>query len=173
MISVEQTLASIARRVLFMVRRGLAALVDDSLPRQTVQVKLLLGEVQTDVDRFQSYGFSSVPLPGADVILLAIGGQGGQLIAIAVDDKTSRPTGGAPGETVQYSKFGQTITCKADGSIELLTKLGARAVLKASGAIELAGAAALPVKGVVTGDCLCAFTGAPHPQTSINVKASL
>lgn len=38
--------------------------------------------------------------------------------------------------------------------------------------IELDGADGGGVKGVVQGDCFCAFTGAPHPQISATVKGS-
>ena len=38
--------------------------------------------------------------------------------------------------------------------------------------IELDGAGGGGVKGLVQGDCLCAFTGAPHPQISGTVTAS-
>jgi phage baseplate assembly protein V len=38
--------------------------------------------------------------------------------------------------------------------------------------INLDGAGGGGVKGAVQGDCLCAFTGAPHPQVSASVKAS-
>jgi hypothetical protein len=38
--------------------------------------------------------------------------------------------------------------------------------------ITLDGASGGGTKGAVQGDCLCAFTGAPHPQISATVKAS-
>ncbi|WP_104578791.1 phage baseplate assembly protein V [Helicobacter felis] len=37
--------------------------------------------------------------------------------------------------------------------------------------ITLGGANASPTAGVVTGECTCAFTGAPHPMFSSKVKA--
>lgn len=33
-------------------------------------------------------------------------------------------------------------------------------------------AAGMPAAGVVTGACICAFTGSPHPDSSLTVKAS-
>lgn len=38
--------------------------------------------------------------------------------------------------------------------------------------ISLDGAGGGGVKGMVQGDCMCAFTGAPHPQISATVKGS-
>ncbi|WP_104694946.1 hypothetical protein [Helicobacter salomonis] len=37
--------------------------------------------------------------------------------------------------------------------------------------ITLGGAIASPTAGVVTGECVCSFTGAPHPMFSTRVKA--
>ncbi|WP_104750892.1 hypothetical protein [Helicobacter salomonis] len=37
--------------------------------------------------------------------------------------------------------------------------------------ITLGGAIASPTAGVVTGECVCSFTGAPHPMFSSRVKA--
>jgi len=152
---VDRLLAPLKRRLLFMVRRGLLSLVNDALGLQGLQANLLAGELRDKVERFQEYGFSSVPLPGAEAILLAVGANPGYLVAIAVDDKRYRPTGGAPGEVTLYSKFGHRILLKADGTIEIKPN------------------AAAPVAGLVTGACACAFTGAPHPQASVTVKGSL
>jgi len=151
----ERMLAPLRRRLLGMVRRGLIGLVNDAKGIQLVQVSLLAGELRDGVERFQQYGFSSVPLPGAEAILLAVGGQPGFLVAVAVDDKKSRPTGGLPGEVALYSKFGHRILLKADGTIELKAAPGA------------------PVSGLVTGLCACAFTGGPHPQSSLTIKGGL
>ena len=152
---IERLLAPVKQRLSIMVRRGLIALVDDTKELQSLQVSLLAGELRDKVERFQEYGFSSAPTPGAEAILVALGGQPGILVAIAVDDKTSRPTGGLPGEVTLYSKFGHRILFKADGTIELKAAPGA------------------PVTGLVTQACACAFTGGPHPQGSLTIKGGL
>ena len=43
--------------------------------------------------------------------------------------------------------------------------------IERDGAVSIRAAGA-PATGVVTGACICAFTGAPHPDSSANVKAS-
>ena len=152
---VERLLDPLRRRVGGFVRRGVIALVNDALGIQVLQVHLLAGELGDQVARFQEYGFSSVPPPGAEAILVAVGWQDAYLVAIAVDDKTSRPTGGVPGEVTLYSKFGHRILLKADGTMELKAAPGA------------------PVTGIVTQACACAFTGGPHPQSSLTIKGGL
>lgn len=47
-----------------------------------------------------------------------------------------------------------------------------RAAVEAE-SIELRGGNGGAAKGIVQADCLCAFTGAPHPMISSNVKGSL
>ena len=39
--------------------------------------------------------------------------------------------------------------------------------------VELGAQGLAPTAGVVTGECACAFTGLPHPATSLSVKAKL
>lgn len=43
--------------------------------------------------------------------------------------------------------------------------------IERDGAVNIRAGGA-PAAGVVTGACICAFTGAPHPDSSSNVKAS-
>ena len=53
-------------------------------------------------------------------------------------------------------------------------------LIKSTGAVTIESGASvemkktgLPTKGIVQGDCMCAFTGAPHPQVSATVKGSI
>ena len=85
---------------------------------------------------------------------MSVGGNRSHLVVIATGDRDNRPTDQAEGEVAVYSKFGNKMVMKADGSI------------------EITGAGALQIGGVVTQDCICAFTGAPHPDASTTVKAS-
>ncbi len=163
MMPIEALLAPLRRRVRALVSRAVVKLVDDSLKMQGVQVALLAGEVADNVERFQNFGFTGVPLPGAEGIALAVGGDAGHLVLIAVDDRKWRPTGWQAGESGVYNAFQCVIRLKADGSIEVNAPTG----------ITLDPLGAGLTKGVVQGDCICAFTGGPHPMTSLTVKASL
>lgn len=48
---------------------------------------------------------------------------------------------------------------------------GASVVIAANGSVSITSAS-LPAFGVVTQECICAYTGAPHPDSSTNIKAS-
>lgn len=64
---------------------------------------------------------------------------------------------------------GGNATVNAGGNAEV--DAGGHAKVTANN-IELDGTGGGGVKGAVQGDCVCAFTGAPHPQVSATVKAS-
>jgi phage baseplate assembly protein V len=159
----ERLMGRLARRLRLLAARAVVKVVNDALKAQGLQVTLLAGEVADGVERVQEYGFTSVPEAGAEAVVLAIGGNRGHLVAVAVDDRRYRKKGLAAGEVALYTKFGSEVHLKADGSI----------VLKGAGGIVLDGLGLGLTKGVVQGDCICAFTGAPMPQTSVKVKGSL
>lgn len=62
---------------------------------------------------------------------------------------------------------GGNVEVNATGTAKVIA--GGKATVKAS-AIDLDGGGSM--KGVVTGDCVCAFTGQPHGHLSATVKAS-
>ena len=72
----------------------------------------------TGAERIQSYGFTSHPLPGADALVLAVGGMR-QHPVVLVDDRRHRMKGLAEGEVGIYSSHGQTIILKANGDIDV------------------------------------------------------
>src|SRR3970282_1648324 len=92
----NRLLEPIQRNVRRLIRRAVVHLVNDALGAQRLQVTLLAGELTDGVERMQEYGFSSVPVAGAEAAVLAIGGLRSHLVAIAVDDRRYRPKGGAP-----------------------------------------------------------------------------
>jgi phage gp45-like len=105
-------------RVLNTIARAVVQRVNDGRKIQILQVGVLAGEDVDDAERFQSYGFSSVPLAGAEAVILFPGGDRGHGLVVAVDDRRYRPTGGEPGEVVVYNSEGATVRLKVDGTIE-------------------------------------------------------
>ncbi|MDH5753329.1 MAG: phage baseplate assembly protein V [Deltaproteobacteria bacterium] len=103
-----KALKNLRRRLSLMVSRGVVKLVDDSLKMQGMQLTLLAGEV-AEAERFQQYGFTSVPLDGAEVIALAVGGNRGHMVVIAADDRRYRPTGLEPGDVAAYNSSGALV----------------------------------------------------------------
>ena len=92
-----------ARRVMLACSRAVLRLTDDERKLQTVQVEALKGELLDALEHRQPYGLSSHALPGADVVVLAPGGQRQAAIAIMVSDRRTRPKGIEEGEVILYT----------------------------------------------------------------------
>ncbi|HHC6515878.1 TPA: phage baseplate assembly protein V [Vibrio parahaemolyticus] len=113
---VDKALAPIRRRVVGMVSRALVTGVIEDLQRQNLQVKIHSDESCDNIERFQNYGFSSHPTQGTEAILAALGGNVGNLVALAVEDKKVRPQGEV-GDVFLYHLEGHNIRLTKDGKI--------------------------------------------------------
>jgi len=97
------------RSVRLMITRGVMTLVDDTTKTQEVQLNLLQGEVLSGLERFQQYGFTSVPFTGAEAIAAFIAGNRTQGVVLVVGDKRYRLTGLQGGEVALHDDQGQMI----------------------------------------------------------------
>jgi phage baseplate assembly protein V len=143
------------RRISGMILRSIVLdVVDQANKLQSLKVQTgAEGEALSGVERVQNFGLSSNPPAGAQAVVLCRGGQGGAPLVIAVDMASSRPPAAA-GETVLYNAHGIQIKLLASG----VTEIGNGTTLP-------------PTAGVVTGECIDPFTGAPHPDKSAFVRA--
>ena len=151
----ERLSRELRRRVMLMVGRAVLTVVNDSTDLQTVQVEGLLGEVIDGAERMQMYGFTSHPLKGADVLVLAVGGVR-QHPVVLIDDRRHRVKDLEEGEVCLYSHLDEAgnmhrIILKEDRSVEVH---GADVVVHASGAVEVNcdGTATINAGGAVTVD---------------------
>jgi phage baseplate assembly protein V len=117
--AVNRLLAPLRTRIANMVARAVVALVDDAGKLQVLQLGVLADETRDGCERFQEYGFTSVPLPGAEAVVLFVGGRRDHPLVVAVDDRRHRKTGLEPGESALYNHAGAYVLCKADGSVEV------------------------------------------------------
>ena len=72
-------------------------------------------EILEKVERFQEYGFTSVPKNGAEAVLVAVGGSREHGLVVAIDDRRYRLKGLAAGEVALYDDQGQKVHLKRDG----------------------------------------------------------
>lgn len=103
------------RRIQGMVARAVIGLVDDTLKAQGLQLSVLAGEVQDGVERFQDYGYTSVPHPGAEAVVVYVGGLRSHGIVVACEDRRYRLKGLEVGEVALYDDLGQAVILKRDG----------------------------------------------------------
>lgn len=104
------------------IARGELTLVDDAGRMQTVQLSLLEGELASEAERFQNYGFTSVPEAGAEAAVIFVGGDRSHPIIIAADDRRARKYGLEPGEVAVYHKNGDFILLKNGNEMHIKTR---------------------------------------------------
>ena len=108
------------RRIALLVGRAIVTLIDDTTGLQQAQVSLLAGEIRDKIDRMQQYGFTSVPLPGAQGAAVFIGGDREHGVLICTDDARYRLKNMASGEVAIYTDQGDKIHFKRGGTIEIV-----------------------------------------------------
>lgn len=113
----KRLLDPIARRVMLLVNRALVRMIDDSGDLQRVQVTLLAAEPRDHIERVQQYGVSSHPHPGAEAVVVCVGGSRDHPIVIAIDDRRYRVRGLRPGEVVLFDDLGHLIHLTREGIV--------------------------------------------------------
>lgn len=133
---VAKLLNPIRVRLANTVARAVVNLIDDSLKMQILQVALSEDETRSDIERFQNYGFTSVPLAGAESVVLFVNGRRDHGLAIAVDDRRYRLSSLESGEVAVYTDQGDSIVIKRGGNIEVTASTKVKVDAPA---VELAG----------------------------------
>jgi len=130
------------------VRRGTINATSSSY---LLKLQGFAGEFFEGVELWQQFGFTSVPTDGGEVAIVQPAGDGDNAIAIATNDRSSRPTDLETGESVQHSSAGtqSQVRCKPDGTVQL--------VQAAASFVEVGGATDLLLLGEAFND---AMTGA-------------
>lgn len=102
-----------------MVSRGVVGKSDDSQETQTVDVAQWAGVDRTGVEVLQPFGVASHAPENGLVLLLAVGGDQGDLVALPVGAPGSRLGNLAEGEVALYTTDGSRVLIRADGAIEV------------------------------------------------------
>lgn len=117
---IDKILNPIKRRIMGMVSRAVVKAVTDTSGIQKLRIALLADEEHDKIERIQQYGFTSVPLAGAEGVAVFVGGSRDHGIVIAVDDKRYRLKNLAAGEVALYTDEGDKIHFKRGGKIEII-----------------------------------------------------
>ena len=92
-----------------LMARGLVIGVNDAGASQTVNVSTHAGITRQLVPVLQPYGFASHPPAGAMTLVLAIGGDQGDMVALPLAAPDHRFGGLAPGEVAFYDAAGSRV----------------------------------------------------------------
>lgn len=117
-----------------MAVRGLVTAVRDGGATQVVDVETHEGVVRSGVEVMQQYGVTSRARAGALVVLVAIGGDQGDMVAMPVANPSDRMAGLGDGEVALHDAAGNRLHLRAGGVVELR---GAASVLVVVGGTEL------------------------------------
>ena len=112
-------LAPLTNRIMNMLALGVIKSINDSGGLQILQSDLLEGETKDDLERFQEYGFTSVPKSGAQSLVAFLGGNRGHGLVLCVVDSRYRKFGLENGDVCVYSSGQNHIILKDNGDIEI------------------------------------------------------
>ncbi|PCI04652.1 MAG: hypothetical protein COB78_05670 [Hyphomicrobiales bacterium] len=105
-----------------MIRRGNLKNFKDDGETQTASIEIAEGIWRDDVEVMQPYGFAShVPEDGALGVVLAIGGDEGDMVILPIANPSKRLGELKPGEVGFYNEHGDKAIMTAGGSLDIST----------------------------------------------------
>lgn len=105
-----------------MVRRVTLKNVRDDGETQRASVEVADGIWRDDVEIMQPYGFAShVPEDGALALVLAVGGDEGDLVVLPIGNPSKRMGGLKAGEVGVYNEHGDRLVMTAGGALNVET----------------------------------------------------
>lgn len=114
---VAQMLRPLAQRLGNMIARGTLAVATSTSKMQSLQMRLLAGEIKDGLEHFEPYGFTSCPKGGAEGLALFLDGDRSHGVVIVVADRRFRLTGLASGEAALYDDQGQKVYLTRNGIV--------------------------------------------------------
>lgn len=91
------------------ISRCTLALTNAAGRLQTLQVRMLAGEVKDAVEHMEPYGFTSHPHPGAEGVVVFPGGDRSHGVVVVIADRRYRLQGLKPGEVALFDDQGQSV----------------------------------------------------------------
>ena len=99
----KRLIRPLARKIFLLLGRAILEAVDNSEGTQKIQITALEGEIISDMERFQEYGFETYPFTDSEVISVFFNGNRDHGIALCVHDRRYRPKYLSEGEIVFYT----------------------------------------------------------------------
>jgi phage baseplate assembly protein V len=128
--------------------QGVVLAVHDAGQVQTIDVQTHDGVIRTGIEVMQAAGFASKPAAnGALVLLLAVGADPGNMVALPIGSPATRFGNLADGESVIYGADGARVAIRNGGVIEILA--GAEVIIKVPN-VTVTATAGVIITGNVT-----------------------
>lgn len=127
----------IAHYVRGLVSRAVVRGTSDTGETQTADVTTHAYADRDGIEIVQPFGLASRPRSGGLMVVLAVGGDQGDLVGLPVSVPADRFGGLAEGETAIYGADGSRVHIKADGSIDVLAQTRLTATVGGGAQIEV------------------------------------
>lgn len=114
MLDIEQ-----AHIVRGLIARGVVRSINDKGQTQTATVSTHRNVDRSDVEIFQQFGFASKAGKGGQIILVAVGGDQGDLIGFPTANRSQRLGNLKDGEAAMYGADNSRVHIKADGTVHI------------------------------------------------------
>lgn len=163
---INRLLTPIHKRISSMICKAIILSLNDSPNLQVCKVHLMKDEEPNGIERIGEFGFISNPPDGSEAVVIFANGDRSKGLIIATESSRYRLKLSQKGSSALYNQNGDCIKLLKD-EIRMIVK----DLIAESSNIQLGGPTIDPTDGVVTGKCICAYTGAPHPDVSSIVKA--
>jgi phage baseplate assembly protein V len=116
--AIRRVISPLGAGIRQMIARAVIDRVNDATPAQTVQFHRYAGMVVDDgAERFAEYGFTSVPLAGAELVVVFLGGSRDHPIVIATQDRRYRLVGLENGEVAIHDDLGHKVHLTRTGPV--------------------------------------------------------
>lgn len=106
---------SITDQVRDVAVRGIISSTEDGSPMSECQARLFDGEVEDGIERFEPYGCTARPHPGAEALVIHLDGDRSHPIVISTPDRRYRVTNLKPGEVCLYDDLGRRVLLSRSG----------------------------------------------------------
>ena len=127
----------IAHYIRGVVSRAVVRGTSDSGETQTANVTTHANVHRNGIEIVQPFGLASRPRAGGLMVVLAVGGDQGDLVGLPVSVPADRFGGLDEGETAIYAADGSRVHIRADGSIEVLAQTKLTATVGGGAQIEV------------------------------------
>lgn len=134
-------------RLRSVVARATVLRVDDTGPVQRVDVETHDGIIRQGVEVLVPGGFASAPVAGAGVVLFAVGGDQGDLVAVPAAAPGTRLGNLAPGEVGISDGNGNRVVIRAGGIVEVRAATKLRVVAPQ---VEIVASSGVSITGDLT-----------------------
>lgn len=115
--NIIRVIEAILKKLFLLIGRGIVKQVNASGKVQRIQITGVKGEIISDMERMQNYGFESYPSTEMEATTLFFNGNRDQGVVICVTDRAVKPITLSENDVLVYDKHGNTIHCKSTGIV--------------------------------------------------------